>query len=142
MRLIRKHIQTHLTLLKIFKNIARFLTFWKPSRKTEIPRELRTKTQSLHHYEKAAALKVVKFAKRHFIEPEDLQELFDAELEYEQKKYQARHDFPHQTAIRKSDIAAAKKSKYERIKESMSAEAYRKYRSYRARQRKKYPQKD
>ena len=84
---------------------------------------MHTKTQSLHHYEKAAALKVVKFAKRHFIETEDLNELFEAELECEQKKYQARHDFPHQTAIRKSDISAAKKSKYERIKETMSLEA-------------------
>ena len=142
MCLIRKHIQTYLALLEIFKNIASFFTFWKPRRKTEIPRELRTKTQSLHHYEKAAALKVVKFAKRHFIEPQDLQELFDAELEYEQKKYQARHDFPHQSAIRKSDIADAKKLKYQRIKEKTSTEAYRKYRSYRARQKKKYPQKN
>jgi hypothetical protein len=126
----------------ILNNIFRFLTFWKTNPKTNIPRELHTKTQSLHHYEKAAALKVVKFAKRHFIEQEDLNELFEAELEYEQKKYQARHDFPHQAAIRKSDIATAKKAKYERIKEGMSAEAYRKYLSYRARQRKKYPQKD
>ena len=35
-----------------------------------------------------------------------------------------------------------KKLKYERIKETMSVDAYRKYRSYRARQKKKYPQKD
>ena len=107
-----------------------------------MPPFIKSKTESSLFYEKEAAFKIIKFAKRHFIDAADLQELFDAELEYEQKKYQARHDFPHQTAIRKSDIAAAKKLKYERIKETMSVDAYRKYRSYRARQKKKYPQKD
>lgn len=128
--------------MSLFHNIIDVLTFWKSKRKSVIPRDLHTKTQSLHHSEKAAALKVVKFAKRHFIEQDDLLELFDAELEYENKKYQARHDFPHQTTIRKSDIASAKKDKYERIKLNMSPESYQKYRSYRARQRKRYPKKD
>lgn len=126
----------------MLKQILNSLAFWKQKPKTQIPPFIKSKTESLVFYEKEAAFKVIKFAKRHFIETEDLKELFEAELEYEQKKYQARHDFPHQTDIRKSDIAAAKKSKYERIKETMSAEAYHKYRSYRARQKKKYPQKD
>ena len=125
-------------LIKLFNSLA----FWEQKPKTQIPPLIKSKTESLVSYEKAAALKVVKFAKRHFIETEDFNELFEAELEYEQKKYQARHDFPHQTAIRKSDIADAKKLKYQRIKEKMSTEAYRKYRSYRTRQKKKYPQKD
>ena len=91
--------------------------------------------------EKEAAAKVIKFGKRHFVSPEDFEELYQAELEYEQKKYKARHDFPHQTEIRKADIEVAKKEKYLRIKQSMSQVAYRKYRGYRDRLRKKYPQK-
>lgn len=126
----------------MLKQLFNSLVFWKQKPKTQIPPFIKSKTESLVFYEKEAAFKIIKFAKRHFIETEDLKELFEAELEYEQKKYQARHDFPHQTAIRKSDIEAAKKSKYERIKETISAEAYRKYRSYRARQKKKYPKKD
>jgi hypothetical protein len=126
----------------MLQHIFNLITFWKPKPKTQVPPFIKSKTESSLFYEKEAAFKIIKFAKRHFIDAADLQELFDAELEYEQKKYQARHDFPHQTAIRKSDIAAAKKLKYERIKETMSVDAYRKYRSYRARQKKKYPQKD
>ena len=126
----------------IIQTIIDVLTFWKSKRKSFIPQDLRNKTESLNHSEKAAAVKVVKFAKRHFIEQDDFSELFDAELEYENKKYQARHDFPHQTTIRKSDIASAKKNKYERIKQNMSPESYQRYRSYRARQRKRYPKKD
>jgi len=118
------------------------LVFWKRNARTQIPREIRTMTQSVHHYEKAAAVKVVKFAKKHFVETEDLNELFQAELEYEKKKYQARHDYPHQEAIRKADIGEAKKRKYERIKIEMNAEAYRKYRSHRSKQKKRYTKKD
>lgn len=126
----------------MLQHIFNLITFWKPKPKTQVPPFIKSKAEISLFYEKEADFKIIKFAKRHFIDAADLQELFDAELEYEQKKYQARHDFPHQTAIRKSDIAAAKKLKYERIKETMSVDAYRKYRSYRARQKKKYPQKD
>ncbi len=128
-----------MSLLTFIRDI---LFFWKRKSKTVIPIEISKLKQSLHHYEKAASLKVLKYAKRHFIETEDLEALFEAELAYEKKKYQARHDFPHQKAIRDSDIGTAKKEKYVFMKENMSAESYRKYRSYRSRQRKKYPTKD
>lgn len=128
--------------MKLLQIILNALTFRKSKTKTNIPKEVIAKTQSLHHSEKAAALKVVNFAKRHFIEQEDLLELFDAELEYESKKYQARQDFPHQPAIRKSDIALAKKHKYERLKQNMSSESYEKYRFYRERQHKRNPKKN
>lgn len=122
--------------------LLRILSFWKKRPKTVIPKDIQVKSKSMHHYEKAAAVKVIKFAKRHFIEVDELDALFNAELIYEQKKYQARHDFPHQAAIRKSDISAAKKEKYEQLKISLNESLYRKYRVHRQKQRKKYPSKD
>ena len=122
-------------------NIKSVLGFWKRKPRTEISQAMFSRLRSSQPAEKEAAAKVIKFGKRHFVSPEDFEELYQAELEYEQKKYKARHDFPHQTEIRKADIEVAKKEKYLRIKQSMSQEAYRKYRGYRDRLRKKYPQK-
>jgi hypothetical protein len=106
-----------------------------------VPRDILTCMESLHIYEKAAAMKVVKFVKRHFLEEEEIRILWDAELLYERKKYQARHDFPHQPSIRKADISEAKKEKYTRLKATLNQEVYRVYRLHRQRQRKKYPSK-
>jgi hypothetical protein len=122
-------------------NIKSVLGFWKRKPRTEISQAMFSRLRSSQPAEKEAAAKVIKFGKRHFVSPEDFEELYQAELEYEQKKYKARHDFPHQTEIRKADIEVAKKEKYIRIKHAMSQESYRKYRVYRDRLRKKYPQK-
>lgn len=127
--------------MSLLITLKSFLTFWKRRPRTEISNAIISRSKSLQSQEKEAAVKVIKFGKRHFVSTEDLDELYEAELEYELKKYKARHDFPHQTEIRKADIEVAKKEKYIRIKQSMSQEAYRKYRAYRARLRKKYPQK-
>ncbi len=127
--------------MRLFNNLKLLLTFWERKPQTEISNAMFSRLNSLQSPEKEASAKVIKFGKRHFVSPEDFEELYQAELEYEQKKYKARHDFPHQTEIRKADIEVAKKEKYIRIKQSMSQEAYRKYRVYRDRLRKKYPQK-
>lgn len=127
--------------MSLLITLKSFLTFWKRRPRTEISNAIISRSKSLQSQEKEAAVKVIKFGKRHFVSTEDLDELYEAELEYELKKYKARNDFPHQTEIRKADIEVAKKEKYIRIKQSMSQEAYRKYRAYRARLRKKYPQK-
>ncbi len=127
--------------MRLFNNLKLLLTFWERKPQTEISNAMFSHLNSLQAPEKEAAAKVIKFGKRHFVSPKDFEELYQAELEYEQKKYKARHDFPHQTEIRKADIEVAKKEKYIRIKQSMSQEAYRKYRVYRDQLRKKYPQK-
>ena len=127
--------------MRLFNNLKLLLTFWERKPRTEISHAMFSRLKSLQDPEKEAAAKAIKFGKRHFVSPEDFEELYQAELEYEQKKYKARHDFPHQTEIRKADIEVAKKEKYIRIKQSMSQEAYRKYRVYRDRLRKKYPKK-
>jgi hypothetical protein len=127
--------------MRILNNLKSLLAFWKRKPRTEISNAIFSRLKSIETPEKEAAAKVIKFGKKHFVSPKDLEELYEAELEYEQKKYKARHDFPHQIEIRKSDIELAKKEKYIRIKQSMSLEAYRKYRVYRDRLRKKYPQK-
>jgi hypothetical protein len=127
--------------MRILTNLKPLLTFWKHKPQTKISNAMFSRLKSIETPEKEAAAKVIRFGKKHFLSPEDLEELYQAELEYEQKKYKARHDFPHQTEIRKSDIEVAKKEKYIRIKQSMSLEAYHKYRVYRDRLRKKYPQK-
>jgi hypothetical protein len=96
-------------------NIKSVLGFWKRKPRTEISQAMFSRLRSSQPAEKEAAAKVIKFGKRHFVSPEDFEELYQAELEYEQKKYKARHDFPHQTEIRKADIEVAKKEKYIRI---------------------------
>jgi len=116
-------------------------TFWKRKPRTEISDVILSRLKSIQTPEKEAAAKVIRFGKKHFVSPEDLEELYKAEFEYEQKKYKARHDFSHQTEFRKADIEAAKKEKYLRLKKSMSQVGYRKYRAYRTGRRKKYPQK-
>lgn len=127
--------------MSIFNTLKSILTFWKRRPRTEISDAIISRSKSLQAQENEAAVKVIKFGKRHFVSTEDLDELYEAELEYEQKKHKSRHDFPHQTEIRKADIEVAKKEKYLRIKQTMSQEAYRKYRAYRTKLRKKYPQK-
>ena len=127
--------------MRLLTNLKNLLTFWERKPQTKISNAMFSCLKSIETPEKEAAAKVIRFGKKHFLSPEDLEELYQAELEYEQKKHKARHDFPHQIEIRKSDIEVAKKEKYIRIKQSMSLEAYHKYRVYRDRLRKKYPQK-
>jgi len=127
--------------MNFFKTLINFITFWKRRNKSNIPGYLSDKAKSSVISEKAAAVKVIKFAKRHALNQDEISVLFGAEFEYEQKKYLARQDFPHQPLIRKADIAEAKKSKYERLKNELDHETYRIYRIHRQNQRKKYPSK-
>ncbi len=124
--------------MSLWNSIWRVLFFWKLKNQTVIPSEIPKLIKSPQYYEREAALKVLKYAKRHYVEPTDLNALLEAELNYEKKKYQARHDFPHQKSIRDADIRSAKKEKYLFMKENMSAESYRRYRTYYTRKRKKY----
>ena len=124
--------------VSIVNKIVEIVVFWKRKPRTKIPSEIRTMTKSLHQYEKSAAVKVYKFAKKHFIETDGLMKLFNTELDYERTKYQIRQDFPHQDAIRKSDISHAKKLKYEKLKQDLDPDVYRKYKAFRSRQKKRY----
>ena len=125
----------------LFNNLKHLFAFLERKPQTKISNAMFSRLKSLQPPEKEAAAKVIHFGKKHFVSPEDLEELYQGKLEYEQKKYKARHDFPHQTEIRKADIEVAKKEKYIRLRQSMSQEGYQKYRAYRERLRKKYPQK-
>ena len=124
--------------MSIVNKILEIVVFWKRKPRTKIPSEIRNMTQSMHSYEKSAAVKVYKFAKKHFVETDGLMKLFNTELDYERTKYQIRHDFPHQDAIRKSDISDAKKLKYEKLKQDLDPDVYRKYKAFRSRQKKRY----
>jgi hypothetical protein len=127
--------------MSIFNYLKSVLAFWKRRPLSEVSNSLLSRLKSAQPQEKKAAHKAITFGKKYSVSPKDLKELYEAELEYEHKKYKARHDYPYQTEIRKADIEVAKKEKYMRIKESISEDTYRKYLAYRDRLRKKYPQK-
>ena len=99
--------------------------------KTRLPKHIRVKKRSIHGYEKNAAHKVALFAKRHSLEPFEMQEIFDAEVVYEKAKYTIRKDYPEDVVLRKKLIGEEKKRKYANLKEKVDYEMYSTYRSHR-----------
>lgn len=99
--------------------------------KTRLPKHIRVKKRSIHGYEKNAAFKVALFAKRHSLEPFEIQEIFDAEVVYEKAKYTIRKDYPEDVVLRKKLIGEEKKRKYSNLREKVDYEMYSTYRSHR-----------
>jgi hypothetical protein len=118
---------------QIFNRIYNLFFFWRPKRKmvSVIPASVLKYRKSIHHAEKNAALKVITYCKKHYLESSLIDVLFNAELQYETEKYRIQHEYPHMKEIVKEDIRKAKDEKYAVLKEELGESDYQKYRSHR-----------
>ncbi len=74
-----------------------------------------------------ATSKVIHFSKHNRLTDSQLRHLLDIELEYEQSKSKAKHDYPHVKSVLLEEIQKAKDTRYKQICSTLGEDIALKY---------------
>ena len=106
---------------KICRSIlVRFFDLFKSEKTTYIPSWLKEKKDSGIHSKSNAASKILKFAKQVNLTQAKLSEIYQIEREYEEKKHEAREQFPHLPQIMKQEINDFRAIKIDKMQSALT----------------------
>jgi hypothetical protein len=125
-------------LSNILSRVTSIFFFNRKFGKSRIPKWLRVACKSELDYENNAAIKVFAFCKRNSCHINIITQIYEQELNYEQKKLQIKHDYPHLPEVVKTDIAIAKAEKFKNLESILPKNVFEKYKIQRTNRAKKH----
>ena len=106
---------------RIKKSIfSKLLDLFKFEQTTKIPHWLKERKASDNNSKSNAASKILKFAKEVNLTQSKLVEIYHIECEYEEKKHEAREQFPHLPQIMKKEISTFRALKMEKMQNALT----------------------
>ncbi len=133
-----RQISTTTKLSTIITRFASIFLFNRKFGESRIPKWLRVACKSDLETEQNAARKVFAFCRKNSCNLFIIKHLYEQELNYETKKAQIKHDFPHLPEVVKSDIKQAKIEKFKNLESILPEALFEKYKNQRRTRAKKY----